>query len=449
MPESNTESISSLYSLNPVVVVGTTPDYVARISRHYPHATLFILDFRHQNDPFLKGINTTALFFASLSDQGATLRSFQQYLSTRHISPMGIACFDCEYLVLASRLAADLHLPFPPVDAVLHSRNKLETRRLLKEAGIPSISAVAASGMEKTLHFFHTTQNPVVIKPLSGSGSELVFFCRNEDEIIKSVKIMKEQLPRRKENPLFYIIPSYDSKQEPSLDRPFLDPCQTWLVEEYIPGPEYSCDFILSDDRVTIIRETGKVTAPDQTFGSVLAYTCPPTYPKGFSSQTLLHALGRACKALGFSWGYFMVDFIVQDLYPFIIELSPRPGGDSIPDLIKSATGCDTLDIYLDLVCGRPVHINPTPLQSRYVGSLNLYAPCKGRITSLDVSEMQRQQVVKGIYLKKKVGNRITLPPDDYDNRLLGYCIVSLDHSPDPIALHQRLQPLLRVSIEN
>jgi hypothetical protein len=83
------------------------------------------------------------------------------------------------------------------------------------------------------------------------------------------------------------------------------------------------------------------------------------------------------------------------------------------------------------------------------MGSLNLYAPHEGRITHLDVSEIQRQQIVQGIYLKKKVGDRITLPPNDYDNRLLGYCIVSLDHETDPIALHQRLQTLIRVSIEN
>jgi biotin carboxylase len=443
MPDPNRKNFLSIDPTKPVVVVGTTPDYVARISHHYLETALFILDIRHQEDPFLEGVDPADLFFTSFSDEEGVLHSFQDYLTGHHISPIGVACFDCEHLALAGRLAGDLHLPSPSVKAVLHSRNKLETRRLLNHAGLCTIQAMPASGLDETLNFFRFIKNPIIIKPISGGGSELVFFCRNEDEIKEAVNVMEEQLPRRKENPLFRVMNHYPS------DSGIPDPYRTWIVEEYISGPEYSCDFIFAHDRVSIIRETGKVKAPDQTFGSVLAYTCPPSYPEAFSTECLPPVFKDACTILGFSWGYFMVDFIIRDNAPFIIEMSPRPGGDSIPDLVKTATNCDTLGIYLDLVCGRPFLIGSKPLQVRATGSLNLYAPHEGRITYLDVSEIQRQQIVKGVFLKKKLGDRITLPPDDYDNRLLGYCIVSLDHETDPIALHQRLQTLIRVSIEN
>ncbi|MBN1847654.1 MAG: ATP-grasp domain-containing protein [Deltaproteobacteria bacterium] len=443
MPKFNKTDIPSTDSADPVVVVGTTPDYVARIFHHYPVDPLFILDIRHQGDSTLDGIEPSHLFFASLSDEEATLYYFQEHLRFHHVSPIGIACFDCEYLALASRLATDLHLPFPPLDAVLYSRNKLETRRLLKKAGVRTVSATAASDLDATLRFFHTAQKSIVIKPLSGSGSELVFHCRSEKEIKETVGIMKQQLPKRRENPLFRIV-----SHHPSDGGPFMDPCRTWLVEEYIDGPEYSCDLTLSSGQATIIRETGKVKALGQTFGSVLAYTCPPVYPEGFPLETLPRILGQACEALGFSWGYFMVDYIVKDHYPFIIEISPRPGGDSIPDLIQTATGRDTLGIYLSLICGRPFSTDIKPLPCRFSGSLNIFAPCEGRIAHMDLSEIQRQQDVQSIYLKKKVGDRITLPPEDYDNRLLGYCIVSSDHQFDPIALYQAFQPLVRIYIE-
>jgi len=426
----------------PVIVVGATPDYVRKIYNKYPASVLFVLDLRFQGDPFLEGIEKSALLFSSLEDFEQTMHVVDLNLSTNNLSPQGVACFDCESLIPAARLAHHLRLPFPSLKAIVHARNKFEARNLWKKADILTPAAAIASNVNETLDFFHCIKRTIVLKPISGSGSELLFRCRNEEEIRESVQVMEEQLPRRKSNPLFKSIPSISGAAP-------VDPCKTWVAEEFIQGPEFSYDFILQDGQVQILRETGKIKASEQTFGSILAYTFPPSYPKGFSPEIFSDMLKRATKSLGYNWGYFMVDFIICHDQPTIIEISPRPGGDSIPDLIEIATGHDLIGAYLDFSTGRCPSFKRVNTYSNSFVSINIYAPGKGTITYLDASQILSQAWVKALFLKKSVGDFVTLPPDDYDNRLLGYCVIKPEPGWDPITLYHNLQKLIKIRIES
>lgn len=426
----------------PVIVVGATPDYVRKIYNKYPASVLFVLDLRFQGDPFLEGIEKSALLFSSLEDFEQTMHVVDLNLSTNNLSPQGVACFDCESLIPAARLAHHLRLPFPSLKAIVHARNKFEARNLWKKADILTPAAAIASNVNETLDFFHCIKRTIVLKPISGSGSELLFRCRNEEEIRESVQVMEEQLPRRKSNPLFKSIPSISGAAP-------VDPCKTWVAEEFIQGPEFSYDFILQDGQVQILRETGKIKASEQTFGSILAYTFPPSYPKAFSPEIFSDMLKRATKSLGYNWGYFMVDFIICHDQPTIIEISPRPGGDSIPDLIEIATGHDLIGAYLDFSTGRGPSFKRVNTYSDLFVSINIYAPGKGTITYLDASQILSQAWVKALFLKKSVGDFVTLPPDDYDNRLLGYCVIKPEPGWDPITLYHNLQKLIKIRIES
>ena len=432
-------------SLNhdPVVVVGTTPDYVARIYRNYPQAALFILDPRFKDNPCLTDLDPSILLFAPLDHFEDVLGSLKRHLSINMLSPQGIACFDCDSLIVAGHLAQHLGMPFPSPEAIIHARNKLESRRIWTESGVACPRALIASDFKESQEFFRSVRKHVVLKPVSGSGSELLFHCTDETDIGKSVQILEEQLPRRRSNPLFKPIPG-TARAAP------LDPCKSWIVEEYVPGPEFSCDFLLQDGDITILRETGKVKAPDQTFGSILAYTFPPSYPGQFTVRDLSPILLKASWALGFTWGHFMVDFIIQNGHPVVLEMTPRPGGDSIPDLVKMATGYDLIGNYLDMVSGRAKNSTILPsLPSESFASIHLYAPREGIISHLDVSQVLSLPWVKGVVLKKNVGDVVKLPPHDYDNRLLGYCIVSVEPSWDMVSVHRTIQQRLRVSVED
>jgi hypothetical protein len=197
-----------------------------------------------------------------------------------------------------------------------------------------------------------------------------------------------------------------------------------------------------------VVRETGKIKAPDRPFGSVLAYTLPPIYPVDFKRADLPLLLRRMVESLGFHWGYFMVDYIIRDGSPVFLECTPRPGGDSIPDLLEHGPGIDVLGVYLDFVQGRAKDIGVCSGPSQAFASVNLYSPCEGRVVHIDPARALREPHVRALRLKKKEGDFVVLPPADYDNRLIGYCIIENAKDLDLVSESQRLLDLLDLSID-
>lgn len=424
-----------------VIVVGTTPDYIAKIHKRRPKDVAFLVSNNFHGHPLLSVVDKSRLIFTSFGNFDGIRQSVDLYLSENNIKTDGIACFDCESLLTASMLAGHLCVPFPELEAVKKTRNKFYLRKALNHAGIGTVDAIVASGQGEITDFFYGGNRDIVLKPLSGSGSELVFHCEDENEIFRAIKTMKEQLPKRRSNPLFKAIPNGASTNE------VVDPCRQWLLEEFIPGPEFSCDFVLHQGEVKIIRSTGKTLAPDQTFGSVLAYTFPAAYPEGFSVERLCTVLKDAATSLGFSMGHFMVDFVIKNDYPFILEMTPRPGGDSIPDLVEVATGVDLLTFHIDLSSNHYASPRDIPVPSEPFASINIFARNEGVITGLDVSRISALPNVRSVRLKKNVGDKISLPPDDYDNRIIGHCIVRLDPQMDLLSTYYHLHELLQVNM--
>ena len=424
-----------------VLIVGTTPDYVSKLYERYSKSLLFLTDSRFQENPLFKRLPPSSLIFAPLEKPEAACRRTHEFLKTKLTRPDGIACFDCDSLLLASRLGSELGLRFPTWEAIARCRSKFETKKTWTDHGVASPIASIASSLQETIAFFKSHGENVVLKPVAGSGSELLFHCKDEPEVRKAVSVIEEELPKRRGNPLFRPFP------HPAGDS-LIDPCACWVAEEFISGPEFSCDYVLQDEEIFFVRETGKIKAGDKPFGSVLAYTFPPRYPSGFQKRILKEVLKKATSSLGFDWGYFMVDYILHQGKPILIELTPRPGGDSIPELVSATTGVDTLAFYLDFVQGRFQKLKALPLPPESFASLNFFAPREGRIEVLDGGKVGACPHVKKLFFKKKAGDRVILPPKDYDNRLLGYCIIEATPGLDLVVESQRLEQMLEVRIE-
>jgi len=423
-----------------VLIVGTTPDYVLKLYERYSNSLLFLTDTRFQEDPLLKTLPSSSLIFASLENSEEACRITCEFLKAGLAAPEGIACFDCDSLLLASRLGSELGLRFPAWEAIARCRSKFESKKIWTGRGVASPIASIASSLPETIDFFKSHGENMVLKPLAGSGSELLFHCRDMSGLTKAVAILEEELPIRKGNPLFRPFPN------PAGDS-FIDPCSCWVAEEFISGPEFSCDFVFLEGEVFFIRETGKIKATDKPFGSVLAYTFPPRYPAGFQKRVLKEVLRKATNSLGFDWGYFMVDYILHQGTPILIEMTPRPGGDSIPELVRAAIGVDTLALYLDFVQGDFKEPEELSLPPESFASLNFFAPREGTIEVLDGGKVRDCPHVRKLFFKKKTGERVILPPKDYDNRLLGYCIIEAKPGLDLLVETQRLEQLLEVRI--
>ncbi len=395
---------------DPVLVVGTTADYIDLIERKFPGRALFLTDPAEREraagypDP---GPEAEVL---SPLDFPAARKALALRLEETGRRPGGVACFDCESLLPAARLAQHYSLPFASPEAVIAARDKYLSKKLWREAGLPCPEARLVREPEEAVEFIRAGGRKAVLKPLTGSGSELIFPCREAEDCRRAFTLLRERLAGHPDRRL------YERQAE-------ADPRTVYAIEELLEGEEWSCDFALDPRRgAKIIRLTRKVPARDHSFGTVLAYRLAPALPAGIEPVNFIRQLERAARSLGIERSICMLDFIVAGGEAEMIELTPRPGGDCLVSLARRGGGFEMLGYALDFAAGRE-RVPPPFEEWEQLAGLHLLAPREGTIRLLDPVGILADPRVRECRLSARPGDRVVLPPDDYDSRRLGHVI--------------------------
>jgi hypothetical protein len=161
-------------------------------------------------------------------------------------------------------------------------------------------------------------------------------------------------------------------------------------------------------------------------FGTTWAYVIPASLPKKFNLSHFKEKIRLAAKSLRLKRAICMLDFIVSDTEPVFLELSPRPGGDCLPDLMLWCGSFDIIGFTLNFADHLAYGVPDYRTWSTYVG-LRLYADRGGKIAKLSHRSIARDRRVKEVKLKYGVGHRVVMPPYDYDSRILGHVIFRPD----------------------
>jgi len=290
--------------------------------------------------------------------------------------------------------------------------------------------------LSEAVSFLEELGKPIVMKPLTGSGSELVFKCSDRLDCSSAFAMISDRLASHP-----------NARMYESGNGGRVDAQHVFAAEEFIRGREYSCDFVLEDDRVQIVRVAKKIPAVNQPLGTTLAYIVPASLPGGLTEEKLAEQLREAAKSVGLVRAVVMVDFIVRDGQAVLIEMTPRPGGDCLPPLLEQVSGFDMLGFALDFAVGKSPAIADRSTWKQLVG-VRLFAENAGVIRSFDTSRITADPRVRECYLKRSAGHRVVLPPQDYDSRVLGH-IIFQPRSADPIeAESQELAAMLTVEME-
>jgi biotin carboxylase len=397
-----------------VLVVGTTADYIEIIYERFPGRALFMTDAKERAAPSpYRRPDEASEFLCDLSDPDGALEALRGHLRAWRMGLSGITSFDCESLELASYVAGAFSFPYVSAQAIRASRNKFISKRIWRLAGLPCPDVALVRRPSDAVRFMDNVNPPVVLKPLTGSGSELIFLCREPRDCTEAFRALRDKLATHW-NARMYA--PFD------LDGEMVNPREVFGVEEFVQGDEYSCDFLLDADQAKVIRMTGKVLAAGHLLGTVLAYILPAELPAGFDTAGLRRQLVEAAHALGIYRAICMLDFIVEDGRAMMIEMSPRPGGDCLPCLELQSAGFDVLGYALDFAEGR--HSDPPkPQRWRRTVGLHLFAERAGVIRKLDTEGLCADPRVLECHLRREPGHRVILPPEDYDSRHLGHAI--------------------------
>jgi len=200
------------------------------------------------------------------------------------------------------------------------SRNKVAQRELFYRSGLPQPGFHVARDVESALAWTGGSW-PVVVKPVSGSGSLGVRIVHGEHE-------MRTWFTER-------------DSEEPA------------LVEEYLDHPEYSVEAVTDHGSVVFSSVTAKTTGPRPFFVET-----EHRIPADQDADDLLRGVVRA---LGMGSGILHLEYRDAPGGPRIMEVAVRTPGDYILDAVEAALEVDLYDAVVAVACGeQPSRIQPS-----------------------------------------------------------------------------------------
>jgi biotin carboxylase len=413
-------------------VVGTTPDYIDWIRHSRADGALFLTDPALRRRALEPAPPPEEEVLCDLSDHGRLHQGLHAHTKRFGQQVVGVAAYDCESMEPAARLAAELGLPYPSLQAVRNCRDKHLSKTLWEAQGLHCPTAGLLRSPADAAHFAGELGRPCVLKPLSGSGSELIFRCESAQACAAAFETIASGLRQRRSHRLYAAACPSDAPQI--------------LAEEWIGGEEFSCDFRVENGRATLIRLTRKIPSDGGPFGTARGYLLSSAPPAAVDPDSLPQTLYRSAAALGLERAVCMLDFKVQDGRIVLLELAPRPGGDCLPFLLRRCWGLDILGAFLDFCAGRPADFTPAAGARPCVG-LRLHASRGGTLKRLDARLLAQDRRVREIHLVRTPGERVQMPPADYDSWLLGHVIFEPDPHPDPAVQCRRLAAKLAVEM--
>ena len=394
-----------------VLVVGTTPDYVDLLRREHPEECLFLTESRLRLQAKEPHPDDSEEVLYRGDKQLFAVELLKRHQERYGIKVAGVACFDCESMPLASLIAKRFGLPYPSSEAVDCCRNKRRMKQQWGADGTPNSRFSIVRRSQEAVEFLRQIGGPCVMKPLSGSGSELVFRVENEADCGHSFGKIIAGLTARRTAPLY---------------RSCKEGRTSVLMEEWVEGDEFSCDFLVENGRLRVIRLSRKHLRRSGPLGTIEAYELSPDLPEACRDARLAPFLLGAVSSLGIDRAICMADFILRGDQPVFLEVTPRCGGDCLPSLLKTACDFDILGLAIRFargtVDGAVIRVNQSTV------ALRLFADRAGTLEWTDTAALADDRRVLSVVLTRRLGDQVDLPPQDYDSWILGHVI----YRPDP-----------------
>lgn len=342
--------------------------------------------------------------YQGLDATGATVvqcdtNTFATLAAAVHALPgdlAGVTTTSDFYVALTAELAASLDLPGNPPDAVLACRDKALTRELLMEAGLTQPRFAIMRSSRRVGAAVASVGLPCVVKPVGGSGSELVRLCGSVEQAEQAVRTILEVTTNVR-----------GQRVEPVA-----------LAEAFLDGLEFSVEMFSQGGAVRCIGVTRKsVSSGDHCVETRHVYPAP--VPDEVKAMLADYA-AKVLDVLGITTGPTHVEIRLTSRGPELVEINPRLAGGMIPEIVRLAEGRDLLRGQLDAATGRTVDLPAT--RRRCAGVAFLLPPGPGTIVRVTrVDEAERLPGVVGVSVGAAPGRAVRRAHDAYDR--LGFII--------------------------
>lgn len=329
----------------------------------------------------------------SIIDKEAVLKEAQRL----HID--GIMSFACDPGVLAASYVQNkMGLPsFGPYESVEILQNKDKFRAFLLEHGFNAPKAKGYSSVEEAIEDAYNWTYPVIVKPTDAAGS-------------KGVTRVNESIQLRK---------AAEYAIEKSLSGHL-------IIEEFIEkvGCSSDTDSFSVDGKLQFVSfNAQRFDADAKNPYTPAAYSWPSTFSEE-QEQYLTNEIQRLISLLGMKTCLYNIETRIGiNGKPYIMELTPRGGGNRLSEMLRFATGVDLISAIARFCVGDGM---PEIKQGSYDGNwveLILHAGQSGLFKELVIDNKKYKDYVVQTDLWVQRGNQVE--PFEGANDTIGTLIMN------------------------
>jgi biotin carboxylase len=289
--------------------------------------------------------------------------------------PDGLLTVGDRPVLLAAQLADAWDLPGHPPAAAEASGHKLATRRAFDAAGLPVPWFAEFTLDTNLLAISAGLPFPVVVKPLSLSGSRGVMRADDPDGFVAVV----DRLQRLLEMP--------DVRKDHGATR------GTVLVETFVPGSEFAVEGLLECGSFRAFAIFDKPVPLDGPFFEETIYVTPSRAPHAIQA-VIIETVERAAWALGLYHGPIHAECRVNHQGVYVLEVAARPIGGLCARTLHFATPVGPLASYEEVLIRHALGEDVSGYVRETVASGVMMIPVPARGVYRSVSGLHRARRV-------------------------------------------------------
>ena len=315
------------------------------------------------------------------------------------------------------RINDELHLHGISRETAVRATNKHLMREAFEAYGAPSPMSYCTDDVEEGYRLFLSIGGKAILKPSRNSGS------RGIAEIEQGLSFDE-------------FAALFERSRNESRDK-------SVMIEQFVEGPEFSVEIIVSHDRVNVLQVTDKKTTEAPYFVE-LGHNQPSLFPTNIV-EAVKDAAVKGVKALQLNDCAAHAEVKVQDGKPYIMEIGARLGGDFIStELTHLSTGIDMVSAAINVALG----VNPClePVTKPQGVAIRYFTPKPGLVKAIEGKDLLERPDVYDAEIYVKPGDVVREVKSSLDRS--GHVIVTASTALQAIAVADGLIDEVKIVTE-
>ncbi len=303
-------------------------------------------------------------------------------------------------VVSAAYVAEKMGLPYQcSYEAACILQDKSRFRAFLSENGFNCPKAKGYSNVEDALHDVDYFNWPVIVKPVDSAGSKGVTKVEKKNDLGRAIEIALQA----------------------SLSKHF-------VIEDFLDkvGAQSSADVFTVDGKLVYPAFSDQLFDPKAANPYTPAIEIWPSSMEQRYQEDLTGQLQRLFSLLKVKSGIYNVESrVCSNGKSYIMEVSPRGGGNRIAELQDMATGQSLIRNEIKKALGVPLDDITSPCYDGVWCNYILHSSKEGTLDSVDINVEFQKSFVRDIGLIVKKGDKIV--PFSGANNSLGTLFLRFD----------------------